>query len=695
MKSPVLGDNPGDPGEGALYRTVHVLAVNNIWIPSNSSVWAFRYGYTQFVDDDIPIEFDPATLGFASSYISLLPRKKFPSMGIAGYGRSGTILGDRSPTATTFYGHNANVSYTRFAGSHEMRFGGDFRIIGMELFAEGQPSGSFGFTTGFTQGPDPLTAATRTGDAFASFLLGYPASGSITVGTLNNFFINYYAGYFQDNWRITPNLTLNFGLRYEGETGLNEKDNAFTVGFDRDKAFPVQVPGMNLKGGLMYAGVDGNPKYQADPSMAKFAPRVGFAWTLNTDTVVRGGYGLFWAPPQYPYPTESRMGTRGYTATTSYFASADNGLTPAGTLTNPFPSGIEQPKGNAGGLLTGAGGSVDFVDQFSKPAYVHQYSIDVQRQLPGSMAVHLGYIGTRGENLMYNGTNASTININQLDPKYQALGTALLDPLPNPFRGNPAFGALSGPATLTRGQLLRPYPQFLNVNAHRVSGAQSRYHSMVVKFERRIRDGWGFNTNYTWSNLKDNQIGEGNFFAQWSSTPLNNYDLDREYAISLLDTPHRINISVTYELPFGQGKRFMNRGGIANLLLGGWQLSGIGAYQSGFPAQVFQSNNNSGLFGSGQRPNIVSASTRTRREHAERLNNWFNPAAEPGGPHLGRRATGGRAIRTPFKKNLIAIQKGQRLAAPTCRCASISSTCSTIRTSAGRGPRSGWPPSVA
>ena len=669
LNSPVLGDNPGDPGEGALYRTVHVLAVNNIWIPSNTSVWAFRYGYTSFADDDIPTEFDPGTLGFASSYLSLVPRKKFPEMDIEGYGRSGDILGDRSPQATTFYGHNANVSYTRFAGSHEMRFGGDFRIIGMELFAEGQSSGSFSFSTGFTQGPNPLAAAARTGDAFASFLLGYPASGSMTVGTPNDFFIDYYAAYIQDNWRVRPDFTLNFGLRWEGETGLNEKADQFTVGFDREKPFPVQVPGMTLKGGLMYAGVDGNPTHQADPSMAKIAPRAGFAWTANTETVVRGGYGLFWAPPQYPFPNESRMGTRGYTAVTSYFPSADGGLTPAGTLTNPFPNGIEQPRGNAQGLLTGAGGNVDFVDQFSKPAYVHQFSIDLQRQLPGSMAVHVGYIGSRGENLMYNGTNASTININQLDPNYMSMGTTLLERVPNPFFGNPAFGALGTTTTITRGQLLRPFPQFLNVNAHRVSGAQSRYHSMVAKLERRIRNGWGFNFNYTWSNLKDNQIGEGNFFAGSSSTPLNNYDLDREYTTSLLDTPHRLNLSLTYELPFGQGKRWLNRGGAVTALLGGWQVSGIGSYQSGFPAQVYQNNNNSGLLGSGQRPNVVSGvDPNTSGSTESRLTNWFNAGAwSLAAPYTwGDAPRTDTRIRSPFKKNWdIAVQKAQRLGGAT------------------------------
>jgi hypothetical protein len=666
LNSPEMGDNPGDPREGALYRTVHVLALNNIWIPSSTSVWAFRYGYTSFADDDIPIEFDPATLGFAQSYIDLLPRKKFTRVGVDAYGRAGDpLLGDRPPQDTLFYGHNANVSYTRFIGSHEMKFGGDFRIIGMQLFAEGQPSGLFNFTKAFTQGPNALAASAAAGDAFASFLLGYPDNGSITVGTPNDFFIRYYAGYVQDNWRVTPAVTVNFGLRYEYETGLNEAGNKFTVGFDRDRPFPVQVPGLTLKGGLMYAGVDGYPTHQADPSATKFAPRGGFAWSVNPSTVLRGGYGLFWAPVQYPFPSETNMGTRGYTAVTSYFASADGGLTPAGTLTNPFPRGIEEPMASSQGLLTGAGGDVDFVDQFSKPAYVHQYSVDVQRQLGGNMAVTVGYIGSRGENLLVGGTNAVTLNINQLDPEYQALGTQLLQQVPNPFFGNATFGALSRNATISYGQLLRPYPQFLNVNAHRVSGASSRYHSLVAKLDRRIRDGWGFNVNYTFSSLEDSQMGETNYFSGRSATPLDNYDIEREYATSLLDTPHRVNFSATYELPFGQGKRFINQGGVLNALLGGWQVTAVGSYQSGFPTQVYQANNNSGLLGSGQRPNVVSGATQgTSGSTEDRLTGWLNPGAwTNASPYTwGDAPRTNPDARTPVKKQTdIAIQKTQPL----------------------------------
>jgi hypothetical protein len=660
-----LGENPGDPGEGALYRTVHVLTLNNTWVPSNSTVVALRYGYTQFQDNNVPNGFDAGTLGFAQNYLSAITYNKFPVMNIDGYGRSASVFGDRSPTDLTWYSQGANASLSHLWGRHTLKLGGDFRRIGAQSFSRGQPAGSFSFTKNFTQGPNPNIAGTTAGDAFASYLLGYPASGSITVGTPADFYVNYFAGYAQDDFRVSSKLTVNAGLRYEYETGLSEQSDALTVGFDRTRAFPVQVAGMNLTGGLMYAGVDGYNTYQGEPSNKQLAPRVGVTYLLTDTTVLHGGYGLFWAPTQYPSPSETSFGTRGFTAVTSYFASND-GLIPAGTLTNPFPNGIEQPQGSSGGLLTGAGGDVHFIDQFSKPAYVQQFSIDLQRELPGRVSVSAGYVGSRSDRLAVGGTADSTLNINQIPTQYLSMGTALQELVPNPFYGNAAFGALGRSTTIARGQLLRPYPQFLGVFAHRVSEAKARYHSMVLKADKRIADGWGLRVNYTYSVMKDNQYGETNFFANRGGI-LNNYDIDAEYGPSMLDTPHRLNIVANYDLPFGEGKRWVRGGGLLQALVGGWTVTGVGSYQSGFPIGISQSNNNSGLLGSGQRPNLVSGvDPGTSGSDEDRVGAWFNSAAwVAASPFtLGNAPRTDTRVRTPFKKNWdIAIQKTQRLSA--------------------------------
>jgi len=661
---------PADPGGGALFRTVHVVAINNIIALSSNTVLSFRYGFTRFTDNDVPETFDPATLGFSPGFVSAIPYKKFPQVSVQGYDqtRFPSMFGDRDPQDTTYYGHNVNASLSTLFGRHTLKFGGDFRIIGMRLFARGQPSGFFSFTRAFTQGPDPNTAAANAGDAIASLLLGFPASGNIPVATPNDFYINYYGGYVQDDLRLKPNLTLNVGLRYEFEQGLQERDDQITVGFSRDQAFPVQVPlpdGRKLVGGLLYAGVGGNPTHQGDPSKRKFAPRVGFAWSLSNKTILRGGYGIFWAPAQYPFPSENSMGTRGFTAVTTYFASADNGLTPAGRLDDPFPNGVEKPVGSKLGLQTGAGGDVHFIDQFGKSAYVQQYSVDLQREMAREIAVTVGYVGSRSIHLGVGGTVDSTVNLNQLDPKFLSLGSALQEKVTNPFFGNSAFGALSTSSTIARGQLLRPYPQFGNVLAHRVSAASARYNAFVVKAVRRIHNGWGMNINYTYSRMSDSQFGESNFFANRGGGALNNYDLGREFARSLLDTPHRLNITGTVELPFGKGKRWLDTGGVVNVLLGGWAVTGIGSYQSGFPISISQASNNSGLFGSNQRPNLVpGVDPKTSGSDEERLNSWINPAAySPAAAFtFGNTPRTDPRVRAPMKRNWdIAFQKTQRL----------------------------------
>src|SRR5258705_467734 len=167
---------------------------------------------------------------------------------------------------------------------------------------------------------------------------------------------------------------------------------------------------------------------------------------------------------------ETAMGRLGYTATTTYLASTDGNRTPANSLGNPFPTGLTPPQGNSLGLATGAGGVVDFVDQNSQAGRVQQYSVDYTRELRGGVAASIGYSGSRSDHMPVGGTVDATVNINQIESQYLSLGSGLLDLVPNPFFGNPAFGNLANSATITRGQLLRPFPQFANLLAHTAPG---------------------------------------------------------------------------------------------------------------------------------------------------------------------------------------------------------------------------------
>jgi len=313
---------------------------------------------------------------------------------------------------------------------------------------------------------------------------------------------------------------------------------------------------------------------------------------------------------------------------------------------------------------------VQFNDQFRKSAYVHQYSLDIQRELPGRILAGVSYIGATSRHLGLGGNDNQTVNINQLDPKYQALGTALLDQVPNPMYGNPAFGAFGDQKTITRGQLLRPYPQFGDVLAAQVSGGKAQYHSVVLRLERPISNGWGGRINYTWSSNKNNIFGEHNQFSNDSnnrSRILNSYDVDAEYAHSITEQPSRLNFGVTYELPFGKNKKHLSEPSFTRVLLGGWAVTATGFFQSGFPAAIIQSNNNTGLFTRVQRPNLTGVSPATpgnTDSHYDAgcgcIANCFNPAAWSAAPAytFGNAPRTETEMRTPFKTQTdMAFQK--------------------------------------
>jgi len=408
------------------------------------------------------------------------------------------------------------------------------------------------------------------------------------------------------------------------------------------------TPGRQVLGGLMFAGVNGNNAYQGNPPKAKYSPRVGAVYSLSPKTVLRAGYGLYWSPWNYPAPSPTSYGAVGYSNDTTTPQSTG---TPTVSLTNPFPNGLVKPSGNSLGLLAGAGTNINFVDQNRTAPRVQQYSIDLQRELVANMAVTVSYVGARGDHLPLGGTVNSAIIINQLDPRYLALGSAALNAsVPNPFFGNPAFAgtALGNNATTTRGQLLRPFPQFQNISMFQVSEGINRYNAGVIELNKRMSHGFGGRFSYTYSVLKDNQVGETNFYTNNGvGGPLNHYNYDGafpacaagqqlatrcfdplvDYTYGILDVPHRVIIAPIVALPFGKDHK-IGKSRIGNLLAGGWVAAAVFNYQSGFPIGVSQSNSNSNLLGNGQRPNVVPGVTMvTSGDWPERVASADHPQA--------------------------------------------------------------------
>ncbi len=639
--------NPVNKFVGTSYqldRVIKTFVVNNTYILNSSTVLTLRGGYNHFDDNyNLPYPFDATALFKNPALTSAMSdTDRFPSMAITGYKSTGF----NSRQANGYYQYGANGTLSKLAGSHSFKAGGDYRTLGTTSLNYGASTGTYNFTGGFS------------GNALADLLLGYPqGTSNVPLNTQLDGFVRYFSGYVQDDWRVSNKLTFTYGLRLEHETGLMERNNQFSVNFDQTATNPLNssvnvldpVTGQRrpILGGLVFAGVNGAPTQQGNQPALKAAPRAGLVYSLDDKTVIRGGWGLYYSPWNYPAGGTNAWGQIGYSATT--LSPQVSSGAPTVSLSNPFPAGLVQPSGNTLGLLTGTGGDIYFVDPNRGAPRVQQYSVDFQRELGGGMSLSLGYTGLTGSNLSWAGSNAGStagyININQLDPKYQSLpADYTLKNVPNPFFGVASAGQFASQANITQGQLLRPFPEFGNVYMEMSTGAHSQYNAGIFQLRKRVTGVWGGQFSYTYSRLNDNQWGEANYY---SSNPgiQNNYEMipgspyynpNAEYGRSLLDSPHKIVIAPTFMLPFGNGHKYLADNKVADWILGGWSITPVATFQSGFPIGVTQlvSTTNNFLFGGTPRPNLVpgqdilTAGNITDRITAKVSDNlYFNPAA--------------------------------------------------------------------
>jgi trimeric autotransporter adhesin len=610
-------NNIASPNQGLLLRKVDATQVNSTFTLSPTMILTARLGYNRFPNYSAPISagFDIAKeLGFSQNVASAARFPAFPALTVPDM----TNYGGGNTSQSVFWSRSMNATLSKFIGRHTLKAGFDYRLLHHDGASPSGPS-SFTFNDIFTRARAQGTTV-GTGSGIAAMLLGFPSAGTLTTG---NNFLNYvkYLGFFaQDDFRITPKLTLNLGLRLEHETGPQDVNNQFIPGFNTNIASPLTVTaaGRQILGSVAYAGLNGNPDMAMNPIGVKFGPRVGFAYSMDTKTAIRGGYGVFWAPLNFSFQS-----TLGYSQDTPIVASVNNNFTPLATLENPYPNGYLKPVGNAAGALAGIGQNLTLPDYSMRSGgYVQQFSFDIQRQLPSSLVVSAGFIGSRGLKLQQNG-----ININQLNPSLLGLGAALNTSVANPLYLN--GGALTvGNPTITQSQLLRPFPQFGNVTLSPAGTNSSLYTAAYFKVQRRLSRGLTALTSYTWSRSMDAGFGTtNNQFSTAPTGPQNSFDLGAEYGLSATSTPHRVSMAITYELPFGKGKSFFASSRAADLALGGWSFNVVSVLQSGYPLSITQPNNNS-VFGAAlQRPNATGLSPAAGGSFANRLDGWFNKAA--------------------------------------------------------------------
>jgi len=496
--------------------------------------------------------FDLSSIGIAPGLIAQLPIQSFPAISMTSFTSfgPGRNIGDEFNVSGTW---SWSETVSKVVQKHSLKAGFDFWVM---LNNQREPTSSFGtlgFTNAWTQ-QNALTSSASAGNAFASFLLGYPNSGSVLNNQAMAYSSHYWAGFVQDDWRVSTRLTLNLGLRWDYESPITDRHNRLEAGFDPAAANPFQVPGLNLVGGLLFVTPDSRLPFQRD--LNNWQPRAGFAYQLLHNTVLRGGFAISYLP------TFDLPGFSSFNTTTALIASNNGNLTPAVNISNPYPGGILQPTGSSLGLATLVGQSIAFGNSGRNIPYVEQFSVDVQQLLPWNAVADIAYGGSRTHDMQV------SRNINALPAQDLALGNGLNTQVPNPFAGKlPQAPSLNG-ATITQQQLLLPFPQFQTITENDLSIGFASYDSLQVKVEKRWSHNFHAILSYTWSKALQ---ATGFLNPQ---DPIN--DLARTF--SSFDEPYRVSLSGGYNLPQLKASNKFLRGA-----LGGWQVNMIATWQGGRP----------------------------------------------------------------------------------------------------------------
>ena len=527
--------------------------------------------------------------------------------------------------------YHLSGSLTRIAGRHTLKFGGESRRIEWYFAQTNFSSGQFVFDSGFTA-QNPLAIA-GSGYSYASFLLGYPTSGQakeVRVPGQMQFYHGYYAS---DTFNVSRKLTINYGVRWDYPGSFKEKNDSATV-FLPSVTDPLGAKvGLNLKGTVALTNSSLWPdRLIRQANYKRFGPRIGLAYRLNDRTVIRAGYGISFLPNDIVFdngpwtaPTNA--------AQTNYISSLDGGITPANSLSNPFPTGLLQPSGrNPSYLDLVYGQTVESPIPGEAYPYVQQWNFTVQRQLVGGAALEVAYGGSKGTHLPLT-TFISGFDIAQADQladQYNSLGSALVAQVSNPFAGKVAStaGILTSP-NITRGQLLRPFPQYQNLYDTANFGGSSSYHSLQTKLEKRITGGGTILVAYTWAKLIGNSDTQTAFLEGSTAGNVQNWNnTSGERSLASYDAAHRLVVSYVYDLPMGKGKKiFGNAGGALDRVVGGWGINGASTFQSGFPlAIIAQPTTLQRFFGAGiARPDVVAGCQKNIDGSAQsKISKWFN-----------------------------------------------------------------------
>jgi len=635
--------------------------------------------------------YDLAQLGWPASYNSEVPSimrtpptPAFPFPGDIGKSQGNSAIGDHNTQ------YNVSPSLTVIRGKHTFQFGAQYELGLDNYYQTNIASGAFGFSGAWTA-DNALKPSANTGFPFADFLLGLgqlgPASfvnqteGAAQVPAQTAGRQTYRAFYGGDTWHVSPKWTLNAGLRYELQGPWSDRYNRLSY-FNPTLVNATVTgcngtPGSPCIGDASLVGTPPNNTRNNTPLDKKeFSPRIGFAYSWDQKTVIRGGYGVFWIPNFVSFqlnPDNDLINL----ATTPFFATINHGLSPNANLdfsgctavgggyaaftsscasTGPFgATGIVAPPGRSGNISTFAAtnGAPTLAPYTSpKPGYVQQYNLDIQRELPARFFLDLAYAGSHGVHLAQYNPN---IDINQIADSFVAQAAAQYCPacanpnqnvvidqsIPNPLQSpNPSLNPVKSP-TILAGQLDRPYPQYTNLSLAGYGCCGSSYNSLQASVTRRFQGGGTLLVAYTNAKLLSNTDTltswlEGSTGGVGQVQDWNN--LAGERSLSSQDVSQRLVISYVLDLPFGHGKKFLaGSTGITDKVVSGWGIDGVTTFQRGFPLKISwagasTSLENAGFGVSNVRPDVVAGCSKSGPRS---LTEWFNTSCFAAPPQWG------------------------------------------------------------
>jgi len=636
--------DPADPcSVGTSLASAHLLAINYNHTFAPALLMTMSYGLTRGFDWNETVGNEAqfkgispsATLGMPA-YMDRSGIPELPSVELGNYYAPSNEFGGTvgqlgtEPWCCTREGndtHDLAAALNWIKGAHSLKFGFNGLLYRFNQGGPSTPAGFFYYD--FTSTSEyPYSGG---GDAIASFLSGVGgpgAWGQYDVPYFSSTQSFQYAGFVQDNWKVSKKLTLNIGFREEINLPETERHNRINE-LDPTAVSPLQVPSLGtLYGGEVFMSSGNRSNYL--PNYKDLGPRLGFAYSLRNSFVVRGGYGIFYSVGNNQTSFAGQPGTQGFDQVTPWTHYNPNfPATPWGRFNDPYPVvGPNLPVGNSQGLLNNVGFalSAPYPKADSTAPYQQAWTMGFQKELPSSILLDVYYVGNKGTHLLFTeydydhlGPQVEQYNSNQI--------TALNTYVPNPFSGiiTNTASSLSG-SQVQAWQLQIPHPQFTGFAGDLVPWANSIYNALQVKLEKRISHGLQFLVTYTWSKSIDtasSNAAEGELGGVTTLQDPNNFQLER--GLSSFDIPNVFQFTYVYDLPIGRGKALAGKANsVLNAFIGGWQTTGIWRFNGGRPEALGLSGGQSLPTYGGQRPDLIGRLNCATGSWADKLNNYFS-----------------------------------------------------------------------